>query len=473
MKLSEILEKSGLPDLTFADCVVTGITQVVEKVKEGYIYVAVCGKNVDGNMYIREALEKGAAAVISDRSEKRSFVVNVEDAREALGVLLSVFYLHPEKKMKIIGVTGTNGKTTVSHYIKHLLEAHGEKCGIIGTLGCFYGDVFVGTEYTTPICEDFFYELHKISETGIKYCVVEVSSQALSQKRTFPVKFFLGILTNIGRDHLDYHGNIENYINAKKTLFSMCDKALINIDDLYSYKFCSICNETYTFSLKNPSADYFARNINMCGDGIEYLFSCQCRELSFCLQGMGEMTVYNSLIGAAALDICGFSGEATKGAITNLPVIKGRMEKITDGKITAYVDFAHTPEALENVLSALLKIKKGRLICVFGCGGNRDRGKRGRMGEISSRLADIVIITTDNPRSENPQQITDDIYKGIKNNKNIFRIEDREEAIKFAVNKALSGDIILVAGKGHEEYQLKGNKKIYFSDKEILEKYMF
>lgn len=473
MKLSKILREAGLPELTFNDCVVKGITQIIERVKEGYIYVAVCGRNVDGNIYIREAIEKGAAAVISDSTEKSPFVINVKDAREALGILLSVFYSHPEKKMRIIGITGTNGKTTVSHYIRHLLEAHGEKCGVIGTLGCFYGDTCIDTEYTTPVCEDFFYGLHKISQAGIKYCVAEVSSQALSQKRTFPVNYFLGILTNIGRDHLDYHGNAAKYIEAKKQLFLMCDRALINADDEYFHEFCDICDKTFTFSLKNPDTDYCAYNISINNGEVKYAFASDQYKSEFRLQGTGNMSVYNSLAGAAALDICGFSGEITRNAISALPVIKGRMEKICNGKITAYVDFAHTPEALENALDELSGIKQGRLLCVFGCGGNRDSGKRCRMGEIASRLSDVVILTTDNPRNENPRKITDDIYKGIKNKEKVSIIEDREEAIKAAVNKALSGDIILVAGKGHEEYQINGNKKIYFSDKEILKKYMF
>lgn len=473
MNLLSVLRESGFENAALADSPVTNVTQVIEKVEKGSIFVAVKGKNIDGNEYIGEALTKGAVAVFSDETEKPPFVIKVKNARETLGKLSSAFFSHPERKMKIIGITGTNGKTTVAHYIKHLIEKNSEKCGIIGTLGSFCDGYGSQTGYTTPTCEELFYELYKISESGARYCVMEVSSQALFQKRTYPIRFALGILTNIGRDHLDYHGSLESYIAAKKMLFGMCEKALINADDYYSDEFSAICSETFTFSVKDPLADFCAKNISVRGEDISYIFLSKYGFSRLRLKGIGEIPIYNSLTAVSALCVLGFSQESLSDAVGSFPSVKGRMQKFSNGNIDVFIDFAHTPEALSAVLSSLYKIKKGRLICVFGCGGDRDPGKRSEMGMISSRFCDIIVITSDNPRNEDPEAIADDIYKGIKNKKNIYRKPDREEAIAFAVGEASSGDIVLIAGKGHEEYQLVGGEKVYFSDEEILKKYLF
>ncbi len=473
MNLFEILSSAGLSTDGLADTQVTGVTQFIEKVEKGSVFVAVRGKNSDGNSFTEAALRKGAAAVISDSAENLYGVIKVPDSRACLGELASAFYSHPEKKMNIIGVTGTNGKTTVSHYIKHLIEFAGEKCGIIGTLGSFCEGFSSETGYTTPVAEELFYELDKISASGAHYCVMEVSSQALHQKRTGPLEFSLGVLTNIGHDHLDYHGTAENYMNCKAELFRNSKKALINMDDAYCDMFGGISPETYFYSSKFISADFIAKNIITDQDGLRYIFLGKDGFSRFRLNITGEIALYNSLAAACAVSILGFSPEKFCEGMSALPVVRGRMEKFSDGKRDVYIDFAHTPEALFSVLSDLGKNKKGRLICVFGCGGDRDPSKRSEMGSVASRLADTVVITTDNPRNEDPEKIADDVYKGIKYKNNTYRIADREEAIAFAVSSASEGDTVLIAGKGHENYQIACGEKLYFSDEEILKKYLF
>lgn len=461
------IKKDGIEDVE-----ITGITQVIERVRKGNIFVAVCGNNVDGNCFADEALKKGAVAVISDKNECSPFVIRVKDASESLGRLVSAFYCHPERKLILTGVTGTNGKTTVSHYLRHLIENCSERCAVIGTLGSIYDGSDVSFPYTTPLCEDFFYELDKIRKKGIGYCVCEVSSQALVQKRIFPARFSLGILTNIGHDHLDYHKNRENYINAKKTLFGFCKNALINMDTPDYEKFLGISDNTRLFSAKSPFADYCVNDVIINKAAVICSFCADGKSTTVETEGFGEITLYNVMMALSGAHMLGFPSEKLIPALKTLPSVKGRLQRLSDGKRDVYVDFAHTPQALEAVLKELHRMKKGRLICVFGCGGNRDAEKRGIMGKISSEYCDFTVVTDDNPRNEVPYAIAQDIINGINNINSTIYIGDREAAIKYALDLCYKGDIVLVAGKGHEQYQLTGNKKIYFSDEEIIKKYL-
>lgn len=473
MNLLTILQEAGIDCPQISDREVTGVTEIIGNVKEGSIFVAVKGDRTDGNSYIDEAFRKGAAAVVTDTAvNKNGQIIKTDDSRKSAGLLSSAFYCRPEKKITLIGITGTNGKTTTAFYIKHLLESIGEKCGIIGTLGCGFGENFTESGYTTPLPEELFRELSLMRDSGVKYCVTEVSSQALSQKRIYPLKFSLGVLTNIGHDHLDYHKSIENYVSAKTELFRISEKALINADDAYCGSFQGLAGDTKTYSFRTLFSDFTGKNITERENGTSYIFLESRGYNRVFINGKGDIPLYNSLAAVSSLCMLGFSSEKIIPALRSLPAIKGRMQKISGGTKTAYIDFAHTPDALYAVLSSLRKTVSGKLICVFGCGGERDKLKRSLMGSVSSQLSDIVIVTTDNPRGEDPVKISDDIYKGIKNKKNTFNIPDREEAIAFAVGLASEGDIILVAGKGHENYQLIGGRKIYFSDEEILKKYL-
>lgn len=464
MNLCTLLRDSGL-FCNLPDCEIAGITENIEKVTTGSIFVAVKGKNINGNDYISRAVEQGAVCIVSEENNESLRVIKTEDARLSLARLCSTFYGHPEKKLKMVGITGTNGKTTVCEYLSYILSASGKKCGVIGTLGVKNGEYFSETGYTTPSAEILYKELDGFVRSGCEYCIMEVSSQALEQKRTAPVEFLLSVFTNIGTDHLDRHGTFENYLTAKASLFSQTENALLNADDVNYGRMADRCKgKIYTFSAKDRFSDYSAKDVRYSDGGISYIFFDKRNIIPLSAGLTGEFSVYNTLAAFSAAELLGIDPVAFPGFAENLPAIKGRMQKIEKDGVKVFVDFAHTPEALMNVLSALRDVTGNNLFCVFGCGGNRDKGKRPLMGEIASRYADSVIITSDNPRKENPAEISSDILKGIKNKRKVIVENDRRRAIEIALTKAKTGDTVLIAGKGHEEYQLIGDKKYNFSD---------
>lgn len=444
---------------------ITSVTRDRKNVKEGSLFVAVKGKNSDGNDYIDEAFSAGAKAVVTDSERKGSGIINVSDACRAYSFLSSAFFGNPQDKLKIIGITGTNGKTTTAQYLAHILGKAGKKCAVIGTLGSFFGDYHSKTGYTTPPAEILFRELSCFVSLGAEYVILEVSSQALVQCRVDPIVFHVGVFTNIGRDHLDYHLNMEEYLKAKLRLRALCRKTVVNADSLFAKAFdWQEDKNSLTFSVNDSYADICAKNVRYSGDYISFLILNLSSLIRVKVRGMSEMTLYNSLAAASAAIACGINAEILPSALETLPEVKGRMEKLSDGDKDVYIDFAHTPEALYSVLSALKKVCVNKLWCVFGCGGERDRGKRSEMGKIASSVADYVVITSDNPRGESAQSIADDIIKGIYNNNNIYTQLDRYRAIEYALRESVSGDIVLIAGKGHEEYQITAGEKKYFSD---------
>lgn len=464
MNLYTLTEDLRLP-CNLPDCEITGVTENIDNVKKGSIFVAVRGESFDGNDFIERAFLQGAVCVLSEEESVNPFVIKTKDARLALAELCSAFYSHPERKLKITGITGTNGKTTVCEYLTYILACSGKKCGAIGTLGVKNGEYFSDTGYTTPSPEILYKELDSFVKSGCEYCVMEVSSQALQQKRTAPINFLLAIFTNIGTDHLDRHGSFENYLSAKALLFSQSEAALINVDDVNSLRISESCRgQIYTFSAKDRYSDFSAKDIRYPQNGISYIFFDKRNIIPVSSPVQGNFSVYNTLAAFSAAEILGVSPGIFPEIAKTLPVIKGRMQKITGNGINVFIDFAHTPEALQSVLSALREGKGNRLFCVFGCGGDRDKSKRPVMGEIAARYSDVVIITSDNPRNESPDDISEDILKGIKNKRNVIVENDRKRAIETALSKAVEGDTVLVAGKGHEEYQLIGDKKYTFSD---------
>lgn len=468
MNLYALMNDLRLP-CSLPDCEVTGVTENIESVTDGSIFVAVKGKSLNGNIFRKEALEKGAVCVISDEESEEPRVIKTEDARLTLAELCSAFYSHPERKLKIIGITGTNGKTTVCEYLSCILAAAGKKCGVIGTLGVKCGEYFYETGYTTPSPEILYKELDLFVKSDCEYCVTEVSSQALEQKRTAPINFTLSVFTNIGTDHLDRHGTFENYLAAKVSLFSQSQNALLNADDINSARMAEKCKgRVYSFSARDRFADFAAKDIRYTGNGTSYIFFDKSNIIPVSTEFTGEISVYNTLAAFSAAEILGVSPLLFSEIAKKLPAVKGRMQKISKDGLIVIVDFAHTPEALQNVLSALRKNASGKLFCVFGCGGNRDKSKRPVMGAIASRYSDLVVLTSDNPRNESQREIADDILKGIKSKRNVIVENDRERAIKIALSKAKTGDTVLVAGKGHEEYQIIGDKKYTFSDESTV-----
>lgn len=471
MKLNFLLQSLGL-ESPFGDAEISGVTDKTERVREGSLFVAIEGAKTDGHLLAAQALEMGAAAVVTQRNMCLEHEITVRDTRLAYSFLCSAFFSAPQDGMIMIGVTGTNGKTTTAEYLKHILEASGRRCGIIGTLGCGIDEHRQDSGYTTPSCDILFSQLRAIADAGCKYCVMEVSSQALEQRRVDAIEFKLGIFTNIGSDHLDYHGKMSCYIKAKSRLFMLSENALFNADDAYADSlagYCPALRPVY-YSARGGYADFMAKNIKFTDDGVSYLLVHNSDIESVRVKGIGDFVVYNSLAAISAALCLGVNAGEAATAAADFPAVRGRTQCINASGFRVFIDFAHTPEALSAVIKALKRQCRGRLITVFGCGGDRDKFKRPEMGRIASLYSDSVIVTSDNPRSEKPEDIIADIMAGAKAKSGVFTEPDRAKAIALALNKASADDIVLIAGKGHEEYQIINGEKIFFSDEKTVKR---
>ena len=468
MKLCELLENKAVTSI--GDAEISGVTDDTRKVGEGSLFVCVKGGRFDGHSAAAEMLEKGAAAVVCDHDlglgEKQ---IIVDNTRRSYGELCAAWFGHPEKKLKMIGVTGTNGKTTITNIIKHILMKNGHKTGLVGTIQNEIGGEVLHTDNTTPMTHDFMELLAKMVEADCEYVVMEVSSFGLVQNRIGSSHFEVAAFTNLTQDHLDYHKDMEDYYQAKKLLFGKCDTALINIDDDYGKR---LFDETecrkLSFSIKQNS-DYYADGIKLKAAGSSFWF---CKgEKSHLVRIMipGLFNVSNVTCAIAVCMELGISLDDIISAVEEYPGVKGRCEIIPTGRdFTVICDYAHTPDAIENVLKSVREYTENRLICLFGCGGNRSKLRRYEMGEVSGRLADLTVITSDNPRDEEPQAIIDDIKAGMaKTEGKYVEIPDRKEAIAYAIHHGEPGDIVVLAGKGHEDYQeIKGKK--YPMDERVL-----
>ena len=446
-----------------------------KKIEKNDIFVAINGFKDNGKNYIDDAINNGACAIVcQDEIEKKEGItyIKVEDARIALAVMSATYYGNPARKLKIIGVTGTKGKTTTTYMIRDIMLASGKKIGMIGTICNTYGDIKEESIRTSPESLDLQALLARMVEAGMEYVVMEVSSHALALNRVYGIKFIVGVFTNLSEDHLDFHKTMENYLEAKAKLFEMSDFAIVNGDDIYAPRLLKMikCKKA-TYGLDN-AVDLTATDIRVNPSYVEFKMYVNKMLETIKINIPGRFTVYNAL---AAIGVCSLFGaqmDAICGALGALRV-PGRNEVIDLNKtFTVIVDYAHTPASLEAILSSAKRYTKGRVICVFGCGGNRDKEKRAMMGEISGRLADFTVITTDNPRDENPGKIIEDIETGIKQTRGLYKaIENRRQAIKFAMRIAWKSDVIIIAGKGHETYQeVENGKKLYFDDKEIVKK---
>ena len=446
-----------------------------KKIEKNDIFVAINGFKDNGKNYIDDAINNGACAIVcQDEIEKKEGItyIKVEDARIALAVMSATYYGNPARKLKIIGVTGTKGKTTTTYMIRDIMLASGKKIGMIGTICNTYGDIKEESIRTSPESLDLQALLARMVEAGMEYVVMEVSSHALALNRVYGIKFIVGVFTNLSEDHLDFHKTMENYLEAKAKLFEMSDFAIVNGDDIYAPRLLKMIKiKKATYGLDN-AVDLTATDIRVNPSYVEFKMYVNKMLETIKINIPGRFTVYNAL---AAIGVCSLFGaqmDAICGALGALRV-PGRNEVIDLNKtFTVIVDYAHTPASLEAILSSAKRYTKGRVICVFGCGGNRDKEKRAMMGEISGRLADFTVITTDNPRDENPGKIIEDIETGIKQTRGLYKtIENRRQAIKFAMRIAWKSDVIIIAGKGHETYQeVENGKKLYFDDKEIVKK---
>lgn len=470
MKLSQILK--GIKVLNdYTDIEVLDVTQDSRLVKEGSLFVCIKGAAFDGHSVAGEMLSKGACAVVVEKDMGLDNQVIVEDTRGIFSYICANFFSNPAEKLKLIGLTGTNGKTTTTFLIKQILENVGKKVGLIGTVQNMIGDEAYPAKYTTPDP----YELQKLFaqmvEAGCDYCVMEVSSQALAQGRVNGVRFAVGAFTNLTQDHLDYHKTWENYFNAKRLLFENCDIAVTNADDENGLKIIEGLNfdKVVTYAVNRNDATYVAKNVTFKSNGVEYelvgdmIGRCSCPI-------PGRFSVYNSLCAASCALALGISFEQVLMAISKSKGVKGRIEVVPcDRDFTIIIDYAHSPDGLENIISSLKEIAKGRVVTLFGCGGDRDKTKRPKMGKIAAELSDYCIVTSDNPRSENPSAIIQDILEGMKGVKTPYTVvENRKEAIAYAIEHAKKDDIILLAGKGHETYQILPTGTIHFDEREAV-----
>ncbi len=423
-----------------------------------------------GNDYVKEALSKGAALVIAQEKLCESCIV-VPDAREAYAILSAELFGNCHKRLRLIGVTGTNGKTTVCEMLYSIMTAEGKRCGLTSTVRNITSDAETDAQLTTPdpfTLHRLFYELCR---SGAEYCIVECSSQGLSQKRLHGLSFEMGILTNFSQDHLDYHKNEESYLEAKKMLFAQSETGIINLDDPRAEAFISACKgRVFTYSAAKDEADFTAKAVNLSGEGSDYAFVGDSIIHRIKLKLPGLFNISNSMAALSAAVKLGFSLDGCAAGLRNFYGVRGRMELLPVNKeYDVIIDYAHTPDGLRQLLLAVSSFKKGRIITVFGCGGDRDKDKRSIMGSTVCEFSDIAVITSDNPRSEDPQDIIDDILEGTKNSKTTVYIhKNRTKAIEFALKNAAKNDIILLCGKGHEIYQLVGKEKIPYDERQIV-----
>lgn len=444
------------------------------KAKRGCLFVCIEGFTADGHKFIPSALENGTSAILVQKDvsvPEGVTVIKVKDTRYALAYISDRIFGHPSGKFKLIGVTGTKGKTTTTYMIKSILEASGQTVGLVGTLGSRIGDQAIHTERTTPESYDLQALFADMAEKGVDSTVMEVSSQGLELHRVSCCEYNIGVFTNLTQDHIspNEHSSMEEYFKAKLKLFSMCKTGLVNIDSSYGKEIVRLAPcRLYTYGIDNE-ADIKAKDIIAHQDCVEFEAVTPWGSLKVKVSVPGKFSIYNSL---AAIGVSGLMGVPFDSIVRGLEnvTVPGRAEVIPTGqKYTVITDYAHTPDSLENILNTFKVYAKGRLISVFGCGGDRDRTKRPLMGEISGRIADFTIITSDNPRTEEPEVIIDEIEAGIlKTNGRFIKIADRREAIKYALANADPQDIIILAGKGHETYQMFKDKTIHFDEREVV-----
>lgn len=477
MKLSEVLER--IEGIQFRGNLETEIAEIKcdsRLVNEGDMFVAIVGYKTDGHVYVESALQKGATVIAVEAGHydismipEHITVIVAEDTRKLLALSACNYYGHPSREFRLVGVTGTKGKTTTTYMIKNILEKAGKKVGLIGTIANYIGDLEIEAQRTTPESIDLQKLFRQMADAKVDTVVMEVSSHSLALDRVYGCMFDVAIFTNLTQDHLDFHENFENYLDAKAKLFTMAKEGYVNCDDMYARKLMekATCPIT-TYGIDN--------NPFVCGRDIIITNSYSDFKMPFnkMIQRIkvgipGRFTVYNALAAVCATVRLGCNIEHVLEGLETVKV-PGRSEIVpTTRNFTVMVDYAHTPDSLENIIRAAKAYTKGKVICVFGCGGDRDTGKRPMMGEISGKLAGYTVITSDNPRSEKPEDIVKQIEEGIKKTSGKYKvIVDRTKAIEHALKQAQRNDLVLIAGKGHETYQEINGEKIHFDDREVI-----
>ncbi len=472
MKLQDLLKGVAVLESTAApDTEINEVRYDSRAVRPGDLFVAIRGYATDGHQYIGKALEQGAAAIVCEEAPAGTPAVVVENARRALAEIAANRFGHPADSMVMLGVTGTNGKTTTTYLVKHMLEDAGRKVGLIGTNQNLIGDEVVETERTTPES----YELHalfaRMRDAGCTHVIMEVSSHSLVLDRVHGIHFAVGAFTNLTQDHLDFHKTMEEYRKAKALLFTISDKGVINLDDPAAGAMLADAKcPCLTFSCEKDAADLTAKNLKLHADGVEFVAATKGDLARVKLPIPGHFSAENALTALGIVLQLGMPLADAAKSLATATGVKGRVEVVpTDTDYTVLIDYAHSPDGVENVLRAVRGFARGRVVALFGCGGDRDRTKRPKMGKIAADLADFCIVTSDNPRTEDPKAIIDDILEGMKGTKTPMRvIVDRPEAIHWALAHAKKDDIIVLMGKGHETYQEVNHVKHHMDEREIV-----
>ncbi len=477
MKLADIQQAIG------PSAAITGIAYDSRAVRPGHVFIALKGVHADGAAFARQAVERGAVAVVAEQPVPGLAVpvLQAGDARLAMAELAAEFHGHPSERMRVVGITGTNGKTTTAHLVASIFEAGGVKCGVIGTVAYRIGAEERESTHTTPEAPDVQALLHEMVDRGCGACAMEVSSHALALKRVDAMTFSAGIFTNLTRDHLDFHSDMETYFQAKRRLFEMLPPgapALINVDDPKGAAVVDASARPVTYAINRP-ADITPGPLSFSIDGLSFDIRTPRGTVHARSKLVGRPNVYNILAAVSAAVALDLPFDAIEKGLQALDAVPGRVEVVSgprDG-ITVVVDYAHTDDALRNLLETARPMARGRLITLFGCGGDRDRTKRPLMGAVASRLSDVLVITSDNPRHEDPARIIEEIQRGItpdtrRGDAPTFTIADRRAAIAKAIEVARPGDMVLIAGKGHEKYQILGDEHVPFDDVAIAREFL-
>lgn len=495
-KLSELINALRVVQISGpVDVGVQRITSDSRCVEDRTLFVALVGEHEDGHRFVQRAIEQGASAVVIQREQyetslthllsaaysqhNQTAVVIVENTRIAFAHIASEYYGAPAKKLRLIGITGTNGKTTTAYLIKSILEQAGEKVGVIGTIGYQFAGVAEAAAFTTPLPDALHELFSRMLLEGCTTVVMEVSSHALALERVHGISFDVSLFTNLTQDHLDFHGSMENYLDAKKTLFDQHTKtySLFNADDPAAKTLACDTTAEKIFYGENATSDYRMVDLQLSPDATSFTLMLDDGSMKIHSPLIGKFNAYNVLAAVSVGIILGIEWETIARGISNVRSVRGRFERFVSKKhVTAIVDYSHTPDSLRKCLETIREIRaqqtpRGKIITVFGCGGDRDKGKRPIMGAIAQELSDNVIVTSDNPRTEDPARIIREIMEGIQPSSMIHTMEDRRQAIDAALAMAEEHDVVLVAGKGHEDYQIIGENKQHFDDREIIEEY--
>ena len=454
----------------------TGVSYDSRTTARGDVFVAISGTEADGHCFVSEAMERGAVCAVCEHTVPCGIPhVVVPSARQALAVISANWFGHPARELTVVGVTGTNGKTTTTYLIKSILEQKlGARVGLVGTIQNMIGDEVLPAHRTTPESRDLQSLLRRMADAGCTHAVMEVSSHALALERVHGIPFAVGIFTNLTQDHLDFHKTMEDYCDAKARLFASCAAAVYNADDPWHGRLLNRSTCPRLSYGTCAGADLRAEKIRLSAGDVAYELAAGEGRIPVEVAIPGRFTVYNTLAAIGACTLLGVPAEESADALRRNHGVKGRMEVVpTPGRdCTVLIDYAHTPDALENVLTAVRGFARGRTVAVFGCGGDRDRTKRPKMGTIAARLADFSVVTSDNPRTEDPEAIIADILAGMEGCEDYTVVVDRAEAIRYALDHARPGDVIVLCGKGHETYQIVGHTERHLDEREIVADYL-